>query len=183
MLIGYKIIICYAFYYSLPTPYFFSHAETAEPVMKTADHISDKIWLIGFEFLTAEIKALHRLVIPGKIILSFKEVILPYNNEKVQSWWVAFSFFRSLRFHLLVNYKRKFKSGFDQHRNLAEKKKMWKKAFEINGNNFDHTLKFIFQILSWLSVIHVLGVLLHVVFPRPFKMFVFLFLITALGLL
>ena len=60
---------------------------------------------------------------------------------------------------------------------------MWKKAFEINGNNFDRTLKFIFQILSWLSVIHILGVLLHVVFPRPFKMFVFLFLINALGLL
>lgn len=93
------------------------------------------------------------------------------------------SFFRSLRFHFLVNYKCKFKSRYDQRRNLAEKKKMWKKAFEINGNNFDRTLKFIFQILSWLSVIHILGVLLHVVFPRPFKMFVFLFLINALGLL
>ena len=94
------------------------------------------------------------------------------------------SFFRSLRFHFLVNYTRKFKSRYDQHRNLAEKKKMWKKAFEINGNNFDRTLKFIFQILSWfMSVIHILGVLLHVVFPRPFKMFVFLFLITALELL
>lgn len=58
------------------------------------------------------------------------------------------SFFRSLRFHFLVNYKRKFKSRYDQHRNLAEKKKMWKKTFEINGNNFDRTLKFIFQILS-----------------------------------
>lgn len=129
MLIGYKIIICYAFYYSLPTPYFFSHAETAEPVMKTADHISEKIWLTGFEFLTAEIKDSHRLVIPGKIILSFKEVILPYNNEKFQSWWVAFSFFRSLRFHFLVNYKRKFKSGYDQHRNLAEKKKNVEEGF------------------------------------------------------
>ena len=86
------------FYYYF---YFFSHAETAEPVMKTADHISDKIWLIGFEFLTAEIKALHRLVIPGKIILSFKEVILPYNNEKVQSWWVAyFPFFVPYAYHL-----------------------------------------------------------------------------------
>ena len=93
------------------------------------------------------------------------------------------SFFRSLRFRFLVNYKCKFKSRYDQHRNLAEKKKMWKKAFEINGNNFDRTLKFIFHILSWLSVIHILGVLLHVVFPRPFKMFVFLFLINALGLL
>ena len=81
--------------------------------MKTADHISDTVWLIRFEFLTAEIKALHRLVIPGKIILSFKGVILPYNNEKVQSWWVAFSFFLSLRFHFLVSYKRKFKSGYD----------------------------------------------------------------------
>ena len=60
---------------------------------------------------------------------------------------------------------------------------MWKKAFEINGNNFDHMLKFIFPILSWLSVIHILDVLLHVVFPRPFKIFVFLFLINALGLL
>ena len=58
------------------------------------------------------------------------------------------SFLRSLRFHFLVNYKCKFKSRYDQHSNLAEKKKMWKKAFEINGNNFDRTLKFIFLILS-----------------------------------
>ena len=39
-------------------------------------------------------------------------------------------FYISLRVNFLVNYKRKFKTGYDQHRNLAEKKKcgrrLWK---------------------------------------------------------
>lgn len=91
-------------------------------------------------------------------------------------------FYISLRINFLVNYKRKFKTGYDQHRNLAEKKNV-EEGFGNKRNQFRPLVEVYIPNFVVIKCNSYLSCTPALVFPRPLKMFAFLFLINALGLL